>query len=261
MAKIQKTDTSRSPLLQPVIERDYTRGLASSVQPGAQGGGETVSPPPGEPQPRPQPQPGTSAGTTPPTESQKPNYNPPPDDTTKSFSFDEDNTSASDLHDGEPAPPLTMPPGSARTFANFVGNAIQLYLPKATYAYVAFDMNNVVFNVEKGNLTSNFIEVFRGMNEGAKEALKIPDDNMKMWKAAFQHWLEYKQMTFANPTTELIAATMLLITDQGIRVYSLKKTFERYMKEAIEASKSIGAPRPAESQTVNMNNNGEAKAA
>lgn len=248
---IQKTDTSKSPLLQPVISRDYTKGLSGqSSGPGP--GPEPVKPVDTQGQATNIVSDQNQAGGPGPKPGAAPDFSSFPDDKTKEFSFEEPvNETASDLGEGEAAPGVNIPTGSARTFANFVGNAIQIYLPKATYSYVKIDMNNVRMNVEKGNLTLNWIEAFEKMNEQAEEALKIPDENMKMWKAAFQHYLEYKQVTFANPETEFWAATALLLGNQGVRTYQLKKTMEGYMAEAIAASNAILFERSGANQDLN----------
>ncbi len=259
MAEFQKTDTSKSPLLKPVIERDYTRGMGS--QPG-------MEPTPGPAAEKTDPKDaGASSGPGAATQSQQ--TSPPPgDDFTKPFEFDQETGATSDLGEGEAAPGVTMPSGSAKSFANFVGNAIQLYLPKASYGYVKIDMENVIMNVEKGNLTTNWVDTFEKINKTTEEALQIPDEPIKMWKGAFKDWLEYKSMTFANPETAFIAATILLLGDQGIRVYSIKKSNEQYMREAIQASNPelLKAPqrviRPEENkETLNPKTDESAKAA
>lgn len=225
---IVKTDTAKSPLLQPVIQRDYTKGLNVS-----QPVNQEQKPPVADTQTK-EPV-NTSTNNPKPGEAQTHNFDPPQNDTTKEFAFDEINENESDVQEGED-PGVTMPTGSARTFANFVGNAIQIYLPKATYGYVKIDMDNVTMNVQKGYLTLNYVDVFTEINKSAEDSLKIPDENIKMWKAAFQHYLEYKQVAFANPETEFWAATALLLGDQAIRTYSLKKHMEKLMREALESS-------------------------
>lgn len=223
METIEKTNTSRSPLLQPIINRDYTKGLTvnpSGPEPAAAG-------PAKEKEPITNPGPGAQT-----------NFNKPPEptaggDTTKGFAFNEDTDNSSDLKDGETGPDVTIPTGSARTFANTIGNLVQIYLPRATYGYVKIDIENIRMNVEKGLLGIQWIDHFSKMNEDAEKALLIPDDVIKMWKAALQHYMEYKQVTFANPETEFWVATGVLLTDQGIRTYSLKKQMQEYVQQAL----------------------------
>jgi hypothetical protein len=266
MGEIHKTDTTRSPLLQPVISRDYTKGLGADIQSSQQ-----AAPPPAA-----DTQAQAQTGAT-----QKPDFTPPPPppehgsgpgsekipDPTKPFSFDEPVGNESDLAEGEDGPGVTMPAGSAKAFANFVGSAIQQYLPKATYGYVKIDIDNVIVNVNKGKLTNNWIDAFTTINKNTEEALAIPDENMKMWKAAFKEYLEYKQVAFANPETAFYAATALLLVDQGVRAYSIKRTNEQYMREALEASnpglfdKSRNIKQEPVQQESNNNNNGESRAA
>lgn len=258
--EIQKTDVKKSPLLTPVIERDYTKGIGSTQPSQA-----AASPPAGEP--KEQPKPGAAQEPGEGQQQQKQTSPPPGDDYTKPFEFDKDTETASDIGDDGEGPGVSMPAGSAKSFANFVGDAIQLYLPKATYGYVKIDMENVIVNVEKGNLTTNWIDAFEKINKATEEALKIPDESIKMWKKAFKDYLEYKSLTFANPETTFWAATALLLGDQGIRVYQIKKTNERYMLEAIAASnpellKSPVQPRnEVKTETLNTEKNESAKAA
>lgn len=252
MGEIHKTDTARSPLLQPVIQRDYTKGF-SALEPDA------VPAPPPTPE---QKAPGQSSPPPPtPPPGPSPNYTAPPEeDYTRPFSFDEEVDSASDLADGEGAQGVTMPAGSAKAFANFAGNAIQQYLPKLTYGYVKIDIENVIVNVEKGNLTHNWIDVFTKINDATEKGLAIPDESIKMWKSAFKEYLEYKNITAANPETAFWAATALLLGDQGVRAYSIKKTNERYMAEAIQASnpglfEKQSSPPPQQQASSNNNQN------
>jgi hypothetical protein len=248
METIQKTDTMRSPLLQPVIQRDYTKGLgAASVQPTpAPGPSASAAPAPG-------PTPGPTAG---------PNYNKPPDappvnDGTKEFQFNEVNDSESDLQEGEQGPGVTIPAGSARTFANTIGNMIQIYLPRATYGYVKIDIENARMNAINGVLGMNWIEEFEKMNATAEEGLKIPDESIKMWKAAFQHYLEYKNVTIANPETEFWVATGVLLLDQGIRTISIKNQLEEIMRQAIAHSQPDSFVHENFKQTETAKNNEE----
>jgi len=243
-ATIQRTDVSMSPLLSPVIQRSYTSGINTNVSPGS-GNAQTSQPDPDQKK-------GEPLG--PDKQEHGPNYNATPVDETKSFSFDEETGNASDLAEGEQGPGVTLPTGSARTFANTIGNLVQIYLPRATYGYVKIDMNSVIANVEKGNLTTNWVEAFEKMNKSAETALAIPDENIKMWKAALQHYLEYKQMAFANPETEFWVATGVLVTDQGIRTYSLKKQLEQYMKEALSKSNPEIFTKKQKEAEVNNNN-------
>lgn len=231
MATIQKTDVSGSPLLKPVIERSYTMGLDLND------GQSAKQPEPPKAQTPPPPKPG--AQTNP-----KPNFTPPPppppgppiDDTTKPFSFNEEIEDPNDIGEDGEGPGVTLPTGSAKTFANFAGDALQIYLPKLTYGYVKIDMDNVIFNVQQGNLQNKWIDAFQKINENTEEALKIPDDSIKMWKKAFKDYLESENIAFANPKTAFIAATLMLLVDQGVRAYSIRKQNEKFMEEALRQS-------------------------
>jgi hypothetical protein len=226
MGVIHKTDISKSPLLTPVIKRDYTSGTAS----------ENIQPEPGA-QKEPSPPPGQSS-------TQGPNYSPPPpppppggqQDTTKAFSFDEESGSASDIGEGEPAPEIIIPPASARTFANTLGSLIQINLPKLGYGIAKVDINNILINVDKGVLTANWIPTFTTVNENTEKALKISDETMKVWKSACMHWLEYQKFTFINPNTEFLIANGQLLAEFGINLYSCMKANQDLVRQAIEAS-------------------------
>lgn len=229
MGQIERTNTNISPLLrEPVIERDYTQGFKPPAETTQNQQSANIIQEPEKEQ-------GGSQTNTMGTE--RPNFDKPPEtDNTRPFTFDEEIDNESDLKDGEQGPAMQMPTGSAKTFANFVGNAIQMYLPKATYGYSKIDIEDVMMNVEKGNLTTNWIDIFEKINKNTEEALAIPDESIKMWKSAFKDYLEYKNMSFANPETAFYAATVLLLADQGVRAYQIRKHNEKYMKEAIEAS-------------------------
>jgi hypothetical protein len=255
---IQKTNTSMSPLLQPVVTREYTKGFSNI--PGAE---QNISKPPIETQAPPvtnnNPAPGPNF-QKPPTVNEKSFDSPPGDDQTKQFSFDENTDNESDLQDGEQGPGVTIPAGTARTFANTIGNLIQMYLPKATYGYVKIDIDNVRMHVEKGNLTFNWIGTFTEMNKSAEEGLQISNEAIKMWKAAFQHYLEYKQVAIANPETEFFVATAVLLVDQGARAYGIKRQLEGYMKEALEQNQPY-ASHNTQTTTTKTDNNEDRKAA
>jgi nitrogen regulatory protein PII-like uncharacterized protein len=254
---IQKTDTMRSPLLQPVIQRDYTKGLTFNT--GAPLGAaaqqqkpEVIPEIPGNV---------TGQGASKSPDFSKPVDGPAPGDDTKSFSFDEDTGKESDLKEGETGPAVTIPTGSARTFANTIGNLVQIYLPRATYSYVKIDIENVRMNVEKGRLRYDWIDVFKEMNKSAEEGLQIPDESIKMWKAALQHYLEYKQYAFANPETEFWVATGVLLTDTGIRTYSIKRQLEDFMRQALAELNPEGYTKPEQKKEPDKTDNDEQRRA
>lgn len=260
MGTIHKTDTTKSPLLQPVIQRDYTKGLDFN-------GPETKVPGPAQPIQPAQPAPGQPAQPGPGAAAEKPtpNYNSAPleDDSTKPFSFDEETGNPSDLAEGEDKP-FSLPTGSARTFANTIGNIVQQQLPKALYGYVKIDINDVRMNVEAGILTPNWIETFEKINQTSKEALKLSDETMKMWKSAFQHYLEYEQISFANPKTEFFIATATVLTELGIIAYTINKTNKAHMRKAIEICQPgllVNKSNLVNNQEPQINANDESRAA
>lgn len=223
---MEKTNVSRSPLLKPVIERDYTKGI------------NLEEPTPTQPQAQPintsqaaQPT-ATASAPPPPNTGQK--FNIP--DNTKEFSFDEIPEGEGDVNAEDSSAGINISSASAKTFANFVGDAIQMYLPKLTYGYSKIDIENVIVNIEKGTLTNNWLDAFTAINSNTEEALKISDDAIKMWKKAFKDYLESENIAFANPKTALILATMVLLADQGVKAYQIKKANEEYMRQALEKS-------------------------
>lgn len=264
MGVIHKTDISKSPLLTPVIKRDYTSGMASenvskeqnlgaSPEPGAQ---KEINPPPGQ------------------SSTQGPNYTAPPppppggqQDTTKAFSFDEESGSASDLGEGEQAPEIVIPPANARTFANTLGSLIQINLPKLMYGIAKVDIDNIIVNVEKGVLTAGWIDTFKTINENTETALKISDETMKVWKSACMHWLEYQKFTFINPNTEFIIASANLAAEIGINTYRCTKANQDLVRQAIEASnpgyfeRQVNIKQPEEKKEPEKTQTDGAKAA
>lgn len=245
---MEKTNTSKSPLLKPVIERDYTKGI-NLTDPSP-----TQSPASSEPVNN-QAQTGaaTPGAASPPPPGTGPKFNIPDD--TKEFSFDEISDDASDVNAGDSSEGINISSASAKTFANFVGDAIQMYLPKVTYGYSKIDIENVIVNIEKGTLTANWLEAFTHINENTEESLKISDDAIKMWKKAFKDYLESENIAFANPKTALILATMVLLADQGVKAYQIRKANEEYMRQAIEKSnpeifeKAMPPKEPIKSET------------
>jgi hypothetical protein len=221
---MEKTNTSKSPLLKQVIERDYTKGI------------NITDPSPSEPvssTAQPQPKPGAAAGPTP-GAPPPPKFNIPDD--TKAFTFDEVSGDPSDVSADDTGGGIGISSASAKTFANFVGDAIQMYLPKLTYGYSKIDIENVIVNIEKGLLTKNWLDAFVHINANTEEALQISDDAIKMWKKAFKDYLESENIAFANPKTALILATVVLLADQGVKAYQIKKANEEYMRQALEKS-------------------------
>lgn len=225
---MEKTNTSKSPLLKPVIERDYTKGINLTEPDIASNTGSGSNPPPQQTRPE-----ATQAQSPPPPPGQK--FNIPADDT-KAFSFDELPPEGGDIDDADTLDGVNISSASAKTFANFVGDAIQMYLPKLTYGYSKIDIENVIVNIEKGTLTANWLDAFNHINLNTEEALQISDDAIKMWKKAFKDYLESENIAFANPKTALIMATVVLLADQGVRAYQIRKSNEEYMRQALEKS-------------------------
>jgi hypothetical protein len=229
---MEKTNTMKSPLLRPVIEREYTKGILLNED------GRAIHEKP-EPGGGPGPGPaapdikGAGSSNAPPPPPPPPNQSFNIPDDTKGFVFD-DIPEANEIGEGDHAQPLTIDSGSAKAFANTAGNMIQLYLPKYGYMYAKVDIDNVIINVSKGNLTENWVPVFEGINGRTEEALKITDEEIKMWKLAFKDWLEYQKVSFANPNTAFIGATIALLAGWGWRLRQCHNDNEKAVQEAIK---------------------------
>jgi hypothetical protein len=231
-----RTDTSKSPMLKPVIEREYTKGLviddkgAASMPggekevkepiPGSQAAGAGTTVPPG---------PGAGPGT-------KFNLNPPPADDTKGFVFD-DFPDKGEIGDTDKLDDVGISAMSAKAFANFAGNAIQVYVPRISYKICAVDISDVRLQVEKNNLTPNWLPFFEGVNERTAEGLKVPEDSIVMWKKACKEYLEYKKFNFANPETAFWAASAALAGEISLNIYQVNKTNKDLMRKALENSR------------------------
>lgn len=249
---IQKTNIAKSPLLTPVIQRDYTRGLNINepVSNGSPGGNTSINEPiiqpptPGNSEPRPMPGAGSSQ-----------RFNIPPADETKDFVFD-DIPDAADINDDDHADALGITSASAKTFANFVGDAIQIYLPKLTFTYSKIDIESVIVNIQKGMLSLDWKDTFETINTRTEEALKISDDVIKMWKKAFKDFLEYKKVA-VGPEAAFYGATAVLLADQGIKTYQLKKSNEEYMRQALQHCNPHLFIKKEPEKTDNTTKNGE----
>lgn len=249
---MQKTDITKSPLLTPVIERDYTKGL--TVDTGTQTATIEASTEQKQSQPTQQQQSQTQPK---PDAGQKFNI---PSDETKEFSFEDIPESPSDVGAEDHAEGIGISGASAKSFANFAGDAIQMYLPKMTYGYCKIDIENVIVNIESGNLTNNWLEAFTTINERTEEALQISDDAIKMWKKAFKDYLESENIAFANPKTAFLLATVVLLADQGVKAYQIRKANEDYMRQALEKS-NPGEFQYKKKEPVTPQENGAKKAA
>jgi hypothetical protein len=224
---MQKTDTSKSPLLQPVIKREYTNGLTlddkgavTKINQQELGAGSAPPPPPGP-----------DKNTAPPPPPPPGSFNIPDD--TKGFTFNDIPEDPNDINENDHSDGVSISSASAKTFANVVGDAIQMYIPQLTYKICEVDMDSVKLHVERGILTTNFIEFFDDVNSRAKEALKISDDKIKMWKKAFKDYLEYKNFKAANPETAFWVACGVLATDITVSTYMLRKSHIEMMEQAI----------------------------
>jgi hypothetical protein len=226
---IIRTDVKKSPLLRPVIEREYTKGIAV--------GDSSAQAQQKEPEKTFEPTPESSHEPSKPGVGEK--FNIPPksgiEDNTKEFTFD-DIPEPGEIKEDDKLDGISISSASAKAFANFAGNAIQVYLPRIANRFCKVDIDNVEVNIEKGNLTPNWKAFFDDYNKRVEEGLKIPDDSILMWKKAFKEYLEYKNFAFANPETAFWAATVALLSEFGIAAYSINKTGKEMLREALAKS-------------------------
>jgi hypothetical protein len=217
-----------SPLLSDaVIERDYTQGIESQIGNPQQNFTNTSTQTQSEPIQSQASGPGSGSGAGP-----SPNDNG--FDSPKGFSFEEDASDLSDIQDGDPSG-FELASGSAKTFANVIGDLIKIKVPEVTFQFCKVDMNSIEAHILNGNINAGLREPFQNVNIATREALEFSDDEIKMWKKAFKEYLEYKNIKVANPETAFWIATGTLVLTQGIKVVELKKNNKKYIVDAINS--------------------------
>lgn len=211
-----------SPLLaSPIIERDYTKGIENQIE---------------EPVPEPVPQLSGATPDPPPPEPDQPQFthadNLGPDET-RGFSFETPiDDDASDITDDD-APGFDLSSTSAKSFANTIGDVGQAYLPLLAYTQAAVDLNSIKMHVANGNMSPSMNDAFSSVNEATLEALKIKDDEIKMWKKAFKEWLESENMSFASPKNALLIATAAVVSKLSISTIQASKQNKQFIRDAI----------------------------
>jgi hypothetical protein len=224
-----KRSLSISPLLsEDVIVRDYTKGIETQLT----GGKPKIEPykapePQPKPSPAPKPDPAPSQAT----------FTPPGDFTEPTgFQFDPD-VDPSDVTDADAATPgqLDLASGSAKAFANVIGDLIKVKVPEVSFQFVKIDLNSIERHIQSGNIQASLREVFAQINVGTRQALEFSDDEIKMWKKAFKEYLEYKNISAANPETAFWIATGVLVITQGIKINQLSKQNNGYIVDAINS--------------------------
>jgi len=227
LERIPKT----SPLLRgAVIERDYTKGIETQLS----GGGQQADP---KPQPEAQPQAPVQEPIKAETQIPEPEPSQPTDssfDSPKGFSFDEEITDQSDATEEDTAG-FELASGSAKTFANVIGDLIRIKVPEFSFNYCKVDTNSIEVHIQNGNINVALREAFQNINTLTRENLEFSDDEIKMWKKAFKEYLEYKNIKTANPETAFWIATGTLVLTQGIKVRELKKNNKQYIVDAINS--------------------------
>jgi hypothetical protein len=214
---------AKSPLLsEKVIERDYTKGIEGQL--GANKPPDEVTPDPAE-QVKPNPSDQQFVHNIPSDQGPGPNQ----------FSFDKEITDdPSDITDQDAAG-FELASGSAKAFANTVGDIIKVKVPEISYMFVKIDTNSIENHIKRGNINEQARPVFQQINIDTRQALEFSDDEIKMWKKAFKEYLEYKQIKIANPETAFWVATLVLATTQGIKIRELNKNNKQYIVDAINS--------------------------
>ena len=224
-ATLEKTPRISPLLSDAVIERDYTQGIESQISDPQQNFNNTSTQNQSEPiknQPS-----GPAPGSGP-----SPNDNG--FESPKGFSFEEEPSDLSDVQDEDPSG-FELASGSAKTFANVIGDLIKIKVPEVTFQYSKVDMNSIEAHILNGNIHVGLREPFQNINIATREALEFSDDEIKMWKKAFKEYLEYKNIKVANPETAFWIATGTLVLTQGIKVVELKKNNKKYIVDAINS--------------------------
>jgi hypothetical protein len=207
-----------SPLLgEPVIVRDYTQGIEKQL--GEPGQSKIINDEAKD------------------TSQQNQNFSqppPPPGQGPNQFSFNRDIDDTTDATDDDPSG-MNLAAGSAKAFANVVGDIIKVKVPEICNAFVKIDLNSIETHIINGNINENLRDIFKQINIDTREGLEFSEDEIKMWKKAFKEYLEYKNIAVANPETAFWLATGVLITTQTIKVRELSKKNQQYIVDAINS--------------------------
>jgi len=222
---LEKPTARKSPLLSDaVIERDYTQGIESQIdQP------KVDSTPP--------PDAGQQTATGEPQQNFNTNFSAPesgPEEQPKGFSFDNDIQDESDIPEGEAAG-FDLSSTSAKQFANITGDVIKTQIPKMVHDNVKVDIPNIRYHVNAGNIDHRMLDAFVQVNDDIFNELQWSDDEIKMWKKAFQAWLEEKNIAAANATTGLIMASLALGVPMFMKAKGIKKSINAAIMDAIKS--------------------------
>lgn len=218
-----KRSLTVSPLLsEKVIERDYTKGIETQL-----GGQQSTTYKAPEPQPDPNP---ISKPEPPPQQEFGHRFEEP-----AGFQFQED-IDPSDVTGDEPTGEgMNLAAGSAKAFANVIGDMIKVKVPEVSYQFVKVDLNSIESHIQNGNIQPALRDVFHQINATTLDALQFSDEEIKMWKKAFKEYLEYKNIAAANPETAFWIATGVLVLTQGIKVNQLSNMNKQYIVDAINS--------------------------
>ena len=223
METLEKIPTKSPLLTDAVIERDYTKGIENQISdPGATQRAQQTTQQAASSSPEPENK--GQQGFTPPGQFEEP----------KGFSFEQPIEDPSDTQDGDPTG-FEIASGSAKTFANVIGDLIKIKVPEISFNFCKIDLNSIETHIQNGNINSALREVFQNINTGTREALEFSEDEIKMWKKAFKEYLEYKNFKGANPETAFWLASATLVVTQGIKIRELRKNNKQYIVDAINS--------------------------
>ena len=244
-----------SPLLNDeVIEKDYTKGIGGEDLSGQQTTQQPETPKQQEPEAQ------TQETPPPPQQDEQTvkDYTIDPDaakmeDHTKGFSFDPSQQQGEGV--GGEVPPETpqsdyggeggeapvtdeykLPEASAKEFAEMIGSAFSIYVPQFSYNIVKIDLNNVKFHVEQGNIRPEYEPILKECNRNSEESLKFSPEEMRMFEKSLQKYLEYKNVSYANPETAFWATVGILGTKQIFVVNKLIKENQKLVYDTIMAT-------------------------
>jgi hypothetical protein len=105
-------------------------------------------------------------------------------------------------------------------------------------------------------LAPSWRDAFEKINANTEEKLKIPDEEIVMWKKACKEWLESENIAFANPRTAFIAATLLLLGTHTARAIQLHRANVDFMRQALEHSRPDLFMKTKKEETEKTEENG-----
>lgn len=150
--------------------------------------------------------------------------------------YSEDDAPISDGSNTPSTDSFKLPEASAKEFAETIVNIFSVYVPQFCYAYVKVDPNNIQFHIEEGNLKPEFKSVFNECNRNSESELKFSPEELDMLQNSLQKYLEYKNVSYANPETAFWGTVAVLTTKQVMVMNKLMKSNQKLVYDAIQSS-------------------------